>query len=215
MEGDLAIRRRVEDELSADPSVTADGIGVAVEGGVVTLSGHVPALTERFTATRCAQRVKGVKAVALDLFVRLPNFKKHADDEIAARAVSILAWTFHGDEEIKVAVDGGWVTLSGDVEWGYQKRNAERAIRLLGGVTGLTNAVTIRRQVDPQAIRAAVQGALRRNADVEAAGIGVAVDGSTATLTGAVKAWHERRVAEEAAWTVVGVSEVHDQLVLV
>ncbi len=214
MENDLSIRRRVEDELFADPSVTAEGIGVAVKDGVVTLSGHVPAYTERFAATRCAQRVKGVKAVALDLFVRLPSLKKRADDEIAGRAVSILTWTLHGVGDIQVSVEGGWVTLSGEVEWGYQKRDAERAIRVLGGVTGVKNAISIRHQVDPQSIRDAIQTAFQRGAALEGSGINVEIDGSTVTLSGKVKAWHERRAAEDAAWTVPGVSEVHDYLVL-
>lgn len=214
MEGDLSIRRKVEEELAADPSVTADGIGVTVQKGVVTLSGHVPEYVQRFTATRCAQRVRGVKAVALDLFVRLPNFKKRADDQIADRAVSILNWTLHDLVDIKVTVEGGWVTLSGQAEWGFQKRDAERAIRLLGGVTGVTNAIVVRPHADPESIRAAIHRALRRTAELETAGIGVAVAGAAVTLTGTVNSWQERRAAEEAALTVPGVDEVHDLLVL-
>ncbi|SUS03343.1 Osmotically-inducible protein OsmY, contains BON domain [uncultured Defluviicoccus sp.] len=212
MESDTIIRQLVAEELDHDPSVTADGIGVAVADGVVTLSGHVASYPERFAAVRAAQRVRGVKAVAQDLLVRLPNLKKRADDEIAGRAISILNWTLHGIGNIKVTVDGGWVTLAGRVDSSHQKKDAERAIRLLGGVTGVSNEITVKTSADPVQIGSEIRKAFRRAAHLDGAGISVTVDGSTVTLIGRVKDWHERRAAEDAAWTAPGVNEVIDRL---
>jgi osmotically-inducible protein OsmY len=212
MDTDADIRTRVIDELDFDPSVTANGIGVTARRGVVTLTGFVPSYFEQETAVRAVQRVKGVKAVAQELKVRLPNFQKHGDDEIAGRALSILGWTMHGDNDIKVVVDDGWVTLSGQVDWGFQKKSAEQAIRKLGGVTGVSNAITMRPHIENTDVREGILRAFRRNAELEGAGIGITVDGATVTLTGAVKTWYERRMAEEAAWRVPGVTEVRDNI---
>ena len=208
---DMHIRKLVIDELDFDPSVTAYGIGVAVNKGVVTLTGFVPSYFEQETAVRAVQRVKGVKAVAQELKVRLPSFRKHADDEIAGRAVSILNWTMHGDTDIKVVVDDGWVTLSGQVDWGFQRRSAQDAILKLGGVTGISNTITVR-HVQNAEVREGILNAFRRNAELEGAGIDISVDGATVTLSGAVKTWYERRMAENAAWRVPGVTEVRDNI---
>ncbi len=182
-----------------------------MQKGVVTLSGHVPEYVQRFTATRCAQRVRGVKA-CLD-FVRLPNFKKRADDQIADRAVSILNWTLHDLVDIKVAVEGGWVTLSDWLSGGSRSGMRSAPSGCWRG-NGRDNAIVVRPHADPESIRAAIHRALRRTAELEAAGIGVAVAGAAVTLTGTVNSWQERRAAEEAALTVPGVDEVHDLLVL-
>jgi osmotically-inducible protein OsmY len=211
MNTDADIRTRVIDELDFDPSVTPNGIGVTVSKGVVTLTGFVPSYFEQETAVRAVQRVKGVKAVAQELKVRLPNFQKHGDDEIAGRALSILGWTMHGDNDIRVVVDDGWVTLSGQVDWGFQKKSAEQAIRKLGGVTGVSNTITVR-HVQNADVREGILRAFRRNAELEGAGIDIAIDGTTVTLTGGVKTWYERRMAEEAAWRVPGVTEVRDNI---
>lgn len=214
MNTDATIRERVIEELARDPRVTADGVGVSVHHGVVTLTGHVPGFSERQSAASAAQRVPGVKAVAQELLVRLPEGKKRADDEIAERAVSILGWTLHEAGNIKVTVDGGWVTLTGEVDWGYQKKEAEHAIRLLGGVTGVYNNIRVRPQVDSTTIRDAIRAAFRRTADEEGAGITIDVDGSTVTLSGKVSGWREREAAEDAAWSIPGVSEVRDKLLV-
>lgn len=153
MENDAIIRQLVAEELDSDPSVTAEGIGVAVRNGIVTLSGHVPSYAEQFAAVRSAHRVRGVKAVAQDLVVRLPQSKKRNDDEIAQRAIAILRWSLHGDKEITVTVDDGWVTLAGWVNWTYEKQDAQRVIQMLGGVTGVSNTITVRPQINTPAIR--------------------------------------------------------------
>ena len=212
MESDAIIRQLVSEELDSDPSVTADGIGVAVKDGVVTLSGHVPSYVEQSAAVRSAQRIRGVKAVAQDLVVRLPQSKKRNDDEIATRALAILDWGLHGAGNITVTVDDGWVTLVGQVDWGFQKQDAEHAIRRLGGVTGVSNTITVRPRVDAHEIQENIQRAFQRNAELEGSAIVVAVDGSTVTLSGQVKAWFEKRMAQESAWSVPGVTEVRDKI---
>ncbi len=153
MENDAIIRQLVAEELDSDPSVTSDGIGVAVRNGVVTLSGHVPSYAEQFAAVRSAHRVRGVKAVAQDLVVRLPQGKKRNDDEIAQRAIAILRWSLQGDKEITVTVDDGWVTLGGWVNLACEKHDAQRVIRMLGGVTGVSNTINVRPQINTPAIR--------------------------------------------------------------
>lgn len=215
MESDAIIRQLVAENLDSDPSVTADGIGVAVRDGVVTLSGHVPSYAEKLAAVRSARRIRGVKAVAQDLVVRLPQGKKRNDDEIATRAIAILDWSLHGAKDITVTVDDGWVTLSGQVNWRYEKQDAEHAIRLLGGVTGVSNTIAIRPRVGAVEIRENIQRAFRRNAEIEGSAISVAVNGSTVTLSGKVKAWYEKRIATESAWTIAGVTEVRDNISIV
>lgn len=214
MADDLLIRKLVIDELDFDPSVTADGIGVAVKNGVVTLTGHVPSFFEQEAAVRAVQRVRGVRAVAQEMKVRLSALGKKSDDEIAGRALSILNWTMHSEDKIMVVVEGGWITLSGQVDWGFQKRNAEQAVRKLGGVTGVTNRIVVKPRVESADIHDKIIDAFRRSAELDGAGIVITVDGSTVTLSGTVKAWHERELAEDAAWRVPGVTDVRDRISL-
>jgi osmotically-inducible protein OsmY len=213
MEIDRQIRANVEAELDFDPTLDAKGIGVAVKDGIVTLSGHVPSYAQIFAAERAAQRVKDVKGVAQDLKVRLPGGIHQADDEIAARAVNVLKWSVT-PPGIKVTVNGGWVTLLGEVQWQYQKLEAERLVRQLSGVMGVTNSISLKSQVQPAKVREAIVAALKRNAELEGAAISVKVDGSAVELSGRVKAWYERKMAENAAWAIAGVTEVRDNITL-
>lgn len=213
METDRQIRANVEAELDFDPTLDAKGIGVAVKDGIVTLSGHVPSYTQIFAAERAAQRVKDVKGVAQDLKVRLPGGIQQADDEIAARAVNVLKWSVAAPG-IKVTVNGGWVTLLGEVQWQYQKVEAERLVRQLTSVMGVTNSITLKSQVQPAKVREAIVAALKRNAELEGAAISVKVDGSAVELSGKVKGWYERKMAENAAWAIPGVTEVRDNITL-
>lgn len=214
MQADKTIRDNVIEELDFEPSLHAEDIGVAVKNGVVTLSGFVPSYAEKYVAQRAAQRVKGVKAVAQDLTVRLPNDQKEDDDEIAQRVVNVLKWNVGSAPNLKVSVDGGWVTLSGHVGWNYQREEAARSVRRLTGVMGVNNSITVRPSVQPSAVQKSIERAFKRNAELESSGITVNVDGSTVTLKGKVKAWHERKMAEEAAWAIPGVSEVRDEITL-
>jgi osmotically-inducible protein OsmY len=212
---DLQLQQRVIDELTFDPSLDAAHIGVAARDGVITLSGHVDSVAQKFAAERAVRRVKGVKAVAQELDIHLPPDKKTADDEIAQRAVKLLEWdVLIPSGAIGVAVEHGVITLSGTVEWGYQRDEAERDVRRLGGVHGVVNLIEIRPHIDPANVQASLRAAFERNAELEASGIAVAVTNSRVILTGKVKSWIEREEAERAAWSVPGVTAVEDHIVI-
>lgn len=212
---DLSLREYVLSELEFEPSVNAAHIGVAVENGIVTLSGHVGSFAEKLAAERVVQRLKGVRAIAQEIEVRFPGDKKTDDDEIAQRALKIIAWdTTIPDEKVKIKVQKGWITLSGDVDWYFQRIAAEAAIRKLSGVTGFTNSIAVKPPVQASDIKQRIEGALKRNAELEAEQIRVLVSGGHVTLEGKVKAWHERAVAERAAWAAPGVVAVVDHLAL-
>jgi osmotically-inducible protein OsmY len=210
METDAAIRDNVIDELEFDPSLDAAGIRVAVDNSVVTLSGHVPNYAQRIAAERAATRVKGVRAVMMDTQVRLPI--KHDDDEIAARVAKMLAWSVAVGEDVIAVVDNGWVTLSGVVPWYYQRAEAERIVRNLAGVTGVTNQIAAQPQVTPSDVRDRIAKAFQRYAHLDSSTIQVAVSGPSVTLSGKVRAWFERKIAEDTVWAVPGVREVHDNI---
>jgi osmotically-inducible protein OsmY len=207
------LRDNILAELDWDPSINATEIGVTVDEGIVTLTGHVQTYPERQTAERIVKQVKGVRAVAQEIEVRPRFTKAWADDEIAKRAANILDWDVTvPDNAIKVAVRNGSVTLSGEVEWNYQKTAAEDAIRKLAGVVGVTNLITIKSRVQVTDVKNRIEQALKRNAHLEADAIRVKVDGSKVTLEGKVRAWYERGMAETAAWAAPGVTNVDDKL---
>ncbi len=214
MDQDRIIRDNVIAELEFDPSIEEASIGVIVERGVVRLTGHVPNYAQKVSAERAAQRVKGVRAVAVELDVRLPSEFVCDDAEIARRAANVLAWSTPGAAKVKAKVEKGWVSLSGETAWNYQRQDAERAVRALAGVKGVTNLITVRPLAQAGDIKTRITQALRRNAEIEADAIKVDVTGSTVTLTGKVKAWYERQVVETAAWAAPGVTEVRDNLSL-
>lgn len=213
MKTDTTIRDDVLAELDFEPRVNAAAIGVGVADGVVTLSGHVPTYAEKVAAETAAKRVKGVKGIAMDIDVQLVAGHDHDDTEIARRATQLLAWTITAPTEgVKVKCENGWVTLSGQATWSYQKYEAERVVRNLAGVRGVFNHITLRNEVKPKAVRDQIKKALHRSAELDAAGIDVIVEGSHVTLTGRVSAWSDRKAAEAAAWSVPGVSQVIDDI---
>ena len=211
---DPASRQDVIDELEFDPAIEAKGIGVAVDNGVVTLSGHVATYLQKLLAQKAAERVKGVRGVAVELEVRLAASGARSDDEIAQRALNIIAWSANAGDAIKVAVENGFVTLKGVVDWNYKKVEAERAVRRLSGVVGVANDIVVNPSLSSQDIRDRIAKALKRSAVLESSGIKVAVRDSTVTLTGQVKSWRDRQIAEKAAWGAPGVTQVRDELVL-
>jgi osmotically-inducible protein OsmY len=215
MMSDISLRQYVLDELEFEPSINAAHIGVAADKGVVTLSGRVGSYAEKITAERVVQRIKGVRAIAQEIEVRYPDAKKTADDEIAKRALNIIAWdTTVPEDDMKVKVQNGWITLSGEVEWNYQRIAAEDAVRKLSGVLGVSNLLTVRPRIDASDIKLRIEDALKRSAEIEAAGVHVAVSGGKVTLEGRVQSWHERSIAEQAAWAIPGVGIVEDRLVV-
>jgi osmotically-inducible protein OsmY len=210
---DIGLRQSVLDELEFDPVVEASKIGVAVDNGVVTLTGHVGSYAEKVAAERIAQRVRGVRAVAQEIEVRYPSDKKSADDEVAQRAAKILEWDSTVPfGKVKIKVERGYVTLSGEVEWQFQRRAAEDAVRKLSGLSGVLNTISVRPRVDPINVKHHIEDALRRNAELEADAIRVTASGGRVTLEGKVRTWRERGVAETAAWAAPGVVTVDDQL---
>ncbi len=215
MQEDLKLQQLVVDELEFEPQVDAAHIGVSVRDGVVTLSGHVRSFVEKFAAERAARRVKGVKAVAQEIEVRLPSEAKTADDEIAARAVKILNWdALVPSDRITVKVEHGIVTLGGQVDWHHQRVEAEYDVRKLNGVVAVINDIIVLPKADAEDVRATIRAALERNAEVEANNIGIGVAEGKVTLTGKVNAWTEREAIERAAWSAPGVTQVEDRIEL-
>lgn len=215
---DKDLREAVMDELDFEPSVSAAHIGVTAERGVVTLTGHVASYAEKVAAERAAMRVRGVHAVAQEIEVRYPEDKKTSDDEIAQRALRVLSW--HAGlpaDAVQVKVQGGWVTLTGQVGWQFQRSDAEAAVRKLSGVVGITNQIGLPSSPAAQVseVERKIKDALRRHADVEAGAIHVSCkQGGTVELEGRVQSWNERWLAERAAWSVPGVKMVNDRLMV-
>ncbi len=219
MPDDTTLQAIVMDELAWTPDVNAAHIGVAARNGVVTLSGVVNSLVEKVAAEQAARRVKGVQGIAQEIMVHPPAAHKHADEEIADRALKILNWDLEvPDEHIQVKVEGGVVTLRGSVMHEFQRQAVERDVRKLGGVTDIVNLIELRpsgdRVTDPGAVHDRIENALRRSAELEASHIDVSVRGSKVILRGKVKTWWERNLAASAAWAAPGVSEVEDQLII-
>jgi len=210
----LQLRQDILDELEFEPSVSAAHIGVAVEAGVATLSGHVRTYAEKLAAVSATRRVRGVKAIADEIEVRYASDKKTGDDEIAKRARDILGWdTMVPSGSIQVMVRDGWVTLSGNVDWFYQKKVAEEDVRKLSGVRGVLNNIEIRPHAKADDIKRKIEDALKRHAEVEARAIRITVrDNDRVLLEGKVDNWDERHAIENAAWSAAGVRSVEDRI---
>lgn len=210
---DSQLRQDVIDEFEFDPRFNGEHVGVAVDKNVVSLSGHVNSYAEKLAAAR---RVKGVHAIAESIEVRYPYQAKTADDQIARRATDILEWDVVVPEgAVDVLVQDGWVTLSGTVNWYYEKTAAEDDVRKLSGVRGVTNKITIKPHIDATDVKRKIESALKRHAEVEAGAIRVSVqNGSKVVLEGKVDNWDERRAVENAAWSAPGVASVEDRLTI-
>ncbi|AWM92798.1 ornithine aminotransferase [Pseudomonas sp. 31-12] len=212
---DLSLRNAILDELEFQPEIDAANIGVAVDNGVVTLSGHVSSYAQKIRAERAVKSLKGVRAVAEEIQVRPEKGAGTADDTIASRALKIINWSSDvPDGDIKIVVQNGWVALEGEVDWQYQKETVEWAVRKLSGVVGIDNRLTLRSRVDAGNIQRCIEDALKRSAEIDAEGIHVKVQGDVVILEGRVHLWRQRQVAERAAWSVPGVKEVIDHILL-
>jgi osmotically-inducible protein OsmY len=209
MRTDSQLQSDVIAELSWEPSIHSEEIGVEVRGGVVTLAGHVGTYAEKLEAERAAMRVTGVKALAVEIDVRITGISARTDTDIARTVENVLQWTtFLTKDSIKIKVEGGWVTLSGEVNWEYQRKAAVGAIRFLMGVKGVTNLIAIKPTVSAPLVKADIEAALKRRAQKDSNSISVSVDGNDVTLSGSVHSWSDRDLATHSAWGTPGVRSV-------
>jgi osmotically-inducible protein OsmY len=210
------LKTDVLDELAFEPSLDEAGIGIAVNDGVVTLTGHVKSYAEKMAAERAAKRVHGVHGIANDLKVELwPGFQ-HDDTDIAQAAVNALRWnTWLPEGAVTTVVKDGWVTLDGSVPWQYQKIEAERSVANLQGVKGVSNQIAVQSPVQATQVERRVQSAFQRTASLDARQVHVETAGSTVILRGTVRSWAEHEDAERAAWSIPGVTAVRNELAIV
>jgi len=215
MKTDSQIQKDVIEELKWDPSVTHEYIGVAVKDGVVTLTGAVPSYFEKSAAERAAQRVAGVRAIAEEIEVKYPSCYRRDDGDIADSILLAFRWNVQiPDDKLHVKVAKGWVTLSGEVEWDFQRAAAENAVKPLSGVLGVTNLIGVKPRIEASDVKTKIEQALKRAAEREARRIKVEVKGTEVTLSGKVRSYAELHDARGAAWSAPGVSTVQDHLVI-
>lgn len=213
MKTDSKIKIDVQDELSWEPSIDETKIGVSVDDGVVTLSGEVDSYAKKMAAEKAAKRVHGVKAVAEDITVKYPSSLEKSDTDVAKAAVNALQWHSSVPNDIvMVKVENGWVYLSGEVNWAYQKESAMNAVKDLLGVRGVSNSISIKQDVKPFQVTDNIEDAFERSARIDAKNITVTTEGHTVTLRGKVHSIKEKEEAEKAAFRAPGVLTVINKL---
>jgi osmotically-inducible protein OsmY len=214
---DTEIQKAVLEELRWDARVQPNEIGVAVKNSVVTLTGFVDSYLKKWAAEEAAHKVKGVVAVANDIEVKLPGTSERTDADIAAAVVRALEWdAFVPTDKVEVTVSKGWVTLDGELEYQFQREEAERAARRITGVRGVTNLIRVKpSKPSPSDLKKKIEDALIRNAETDAARITVEVKGSTVVLKGTVRSYAEKQEAARVAWSAPGVTSVENQITVV
>lgn len=215
MQSDSALQHNIIDELAWESRIDAAELGVAVADGVVTLTGQVPSLAAKWAAEQAAKRVAGVRAVANDIEICLPSISRRTDADIARAAQNALEWDVRvPHRHVTVTVSAGIVTLEGEVDTQHQKQAAERVIRHLTGVTGVSNLLSIKAARLPDDVKAKIMAAFQRNAVIDAQRIQVEMRGEQAILRGRVRSWAERDIADQTARTAPGVASVVDLLTI-
>jgi len=210
---DKDIQKNITDELMWEPSLRNDDIAVGVRGGVVTLGGFVDSYADKGKAGRVAGRVKGVKAVADELEVKLPTGSERTDPDLARAAIDALQWNIAvPHDRVRVKLEKGWITLEGEVDWYYQKQAAERSVRYLRGVRGVFNLITLSARTTPRDVKKRIKDALHRGVEFDAERITVEVEGSKAILEGTVRSYAEMKGASRAARNAPGITEVDNRL---
>jgi osmotically-inducible protein OsmY len=213
MKTDLEIQQDVMAEIKWEPLLIVSEIGVAVKNGVVTLSGLVDMYTKKLLAEKAAQRVHGVKAIAEDIKVNILGTDEKNDSEIAETAADVLKWNSSIlEDQIKIKVENGWLTLDGEVEWEFIRTSAEKALENLIGVRGITNNIKITSNISPIDIKKKIIHAFHRSATIDFENINVETIDSKVILTGKVRSLAEKRDAERAAWLAPGVNYVDNRL---
>ena len=216
MSKDSQLQQAVLAELEWEPSVNPAHIGVTANAGVATLTGHVDDYMQKHAAETAAGRVKGVKAVAEELEVKLPFDVKRGDEQIAAAAVDRLGWDVSVPRDaVKVRVEHGWVTLSGEVDWWFQGQAAEQAVKHLMGVVGVSNATTIKPRVDTATLSDDITHALHRSWFFDPKTVQVTAERGQVRLTGTVHSQHDRQLAAETAWAAQGATGVQNLITVV
>jgi osmotically-inducible protein OsmY len=216
MSHDSHLQNAVLEELNWEPSVIAAHLGVTANAGVITLTGPVESFAQKHAAEAAVRRVKGVKAVAEEIEVRLPYETKRSDEEIAGAAIGRFEWDVSIPRDtVKVTVDKGWITLTGEVDWHYQKDAASIDVRALFGVTGVSNQITIKPTVDTSTISQDIMHALHRSWFFDPKTISVSAQGGKVRLTGTVGSWHDRQVAAATAWAAPGATAVENDIAVV
>ena len=212
---DQELRTNVTDELSYNPSIDTAHVGVAATDGIVTLSGDVGSLPERREATRAAMRVIGVRGLTDDMVVRDPGASGSSDADIGEAANQMLTWAVDvPPHTVKAGVRDHIVTLSGTVDWQYQRRAAARAVMYMRGVTGVANNIFLTATAPAQGLEAEIHAAMLRNAQLDSRAITMEVAGAEVTLRGTVRSWAELRQAEHIAWSAPGVTSVKNGLAI-
>ena len=213
MKTDTQLQKDVTEELQWDNSVNANEIGVEVKDGVLTLSGHVDKYSEKWAAERAAQKVTGVKALAIEVDVQLSGTSSRNDTDIARTAKNVLEWTTNWPkDQVKVMVEKGWVTLTGQLDYEYERKLAFSGVRNLLGVTGVSNQITLKPFVSTNSVKSVIEATLKRRALTDSQEIVVTVDGGKVNLSGVVHSWSEREMVSDSVRNTHGVHEVNNHI---